>query len=471
MSALYEAVRSALASRKRSKSRVRALVAVELEVDADVERLVALAPAPGEAGTFDAAVVWDSRGSETLDGELIVGLGAAVATTQGDDPAADVARALAAVEDGAPVRAFGGVAFEWAGGSRSTPREPFGRFTFVVPRWTFFAGANGRARLVVTTRLDGKEPDPRLAVEAAEIEAALTNGRRAPAVEEPAARVVDDGAVPFVTLCEQAIAAIADGNLEKVVVARRALLKGAAPPAHVLARLAGNAGCVRFGLATPSGAFVGATPEVLVACDERGIRTEAVAGSEPRRGADLSEVSLLLVREKDRREHAFVLDAIRAALEGQGATVTAEREPHVRSLTHVHHLVTSISASASARAHALELAIALHPTPAMGGVPRAAAEAFLRRYETFARGLYASPFGWVDAAGHGAFVVGIRSALLLPREAWAYAGVGVVRGSVTSVELAETNAKLRTMLEALGAPEPQRERRLGARARSREADA
>ncbi len=107
----------------------------------------------------------------------------------------------------------------------------------------------------------------------------------------------------------------------------------------------------------------------------------------------------------------------------------------------------------------------------MGGVPRAAAEAFLRRHEGFARGLYASPFGWVDAAGHGAFVVGIRSALLLPREAWAYAGVGIVRGSVASIELAETNAKLRTMLDALGAQESPRERRPGARPRSREADA
>ncbi|NUP04617.1 MAG: isochorismate synthase [Polyangiaceae bacterium] len=461
MSSLARSVKAALASGRgpastRSASARATERVVTFEHDIDVELLVVAcspelrsSPRKTESGRISTAFVWDARGAETLDAELCVGLGAArtIDAARGS-LAADTSTLFQGLDgEVSCLRAFGAVSFDE---QDLGPFAPFGHARFTIPRWTFFASSSGLARVVLVA---GPDEDAIIA-EARAIDARLEKyaalGDDAP---PPRARVVDDGADVFVDVVQQATRAIEAGALEKVVTARKVVLHGAMFPGLVLGRLRGVAGCVRFGLLRGDAAFVGATPEVLVRVDARGIRTEAVAGSEPRRGADLAEVARLLLRDKDRREHALVVDAIRAGLASSGADVTAEEEPHVRTLTHVHHLVTAIAAT-SPGANALSLVKTLHPTPAMGGCPREAAAAFLRAHEGFPRGLYASPIGWIDARGHGAFVVGIRSALMTQAEATLYGGCGIVRGSVPKVELAETSAKLRMMLDALGATMP-----------------
>lgn len=458
-------------ARQRARSGGSELVAFTVECDVDVERLVSsrapslLAPRPRGRTTgrsvneaFEYAFVWDARGSETLDAELAVGLGAARCLPPGSSStSADVARLFAGIGgETAKLRAFGGLAFD---GVELGDFEPLRRFRFAIPRWTFVASPVRASRVLVVARVDGSD-DAVLDLEARSIEACHRGSAPDARDSASSSRIVDDGGEVFVRLVEQANDAIDAALFEKVVVARTVEISGAPSVRAVLGRLRGAAGCVRFGLATNDGAFVGATPEVLVACDERGIRTEAVAGSEPRKGADLAEVGRLLVREKDRREHTFVVDAIRAGLERVGAEVQPIEEPRVRSLTHVHHLVTSIQAT-KPRASVLDLALGLHPTPAMCGAPREAAAAFLRAREGRARGFYASPIGWVDARGNGAFVVGIRSSLMLPSRAFAFAGAGIVRGSIPGLELEETGAKLRSVLDALGATDKRPRRTTG----------
>ena len=97
----------------------------------------------------------------------------------------------------------------------------------------------------------------------------------------------------------------------------------------------------------------------------------------------------------------------------------------------------------------LRLVEELHPTPAVGGTPREEACRRLRELEPFPRGLYASPLGWVDAEGDGEFVVGIRSALIDGSNARLYAGAGIVDGSDAEREYAETELKLRALLDNL----------------------
>jgi isochorismate synthase EntC len=74
----------------------------------------------------------------------------------------------------------------------------------------------------------------------------------------------------------------------------------------------------------------------------------------------------------------------------------------------------------------------------------------LREREKLDRGWYAGPIGWVNRAGEGEFVVGIRSALLRGNEATLFAGCGIVANSEPAAELAESRLKLRPMLAALG---------------------
>jgi isochorismate synthase len=195
---------------------------------------------------------------------------------------------------------------------------------------------------------------------------------------------------------------------------------------------------------------VGASPETLLVVAGGRLRTEALAGSIPRHGDDASEIRELSTSDKDRREHAFVRDAIVAALQPLTTDVRWPAEPAIKTLRHVHHLTTPIEATLRESAHVASLAGRLHPTPAMAGWPTADARRFIRDHEGWSRGWYASPIGWFDAAGDGVFAVGIRSALIDATGAWVYAGAGVVHGSDAALECKETRAKQAGMLAALG---------------------
>jgi isochorismate synthase len=118
----------------------------------------------------------------------------------------------------------------------------------------------------------------------------------------------------------------------------------------------------------------------------------------------------------------------------------------------VWHLATPVRGllrGGDSGASVLELAIALHPTPAVCGTPTAAARRLIAASEGFDRGFYAGAVGWCDAAGDGEFAVAIRCATVRGREIRAYAGAGIVAGSDPGAEVAETTAKLRTLLRAL----------------------
>jgi isochorismate synthase EntC len=97
----------------------------------------------------------------------------------------------------------------------------------------------------------------------------------------------------------------------------------------------------------------------------------------------------------------------------------------------------------------LDLLATLHPTPAVGGVPTKEALALIDELEPTPRGRWAGPVGWVDAAGDGAWVIGIRSAAVAGRTAVLHAGAGIVEGSEPEAELEETTVKLAPVLEAL----------------------
>jgi isochorismate synthase EntC len=97
----------------------------------------------------------------------------------------------------------------------------------------------------------------------------------------------------------------------------------------------------------------------------------------------------------------------------------------------------------------LELARALHPTPAVAGEPRDAALDAIAEREPFDRGAYAGPVGWVDAGGDGEWAIALRCAELRGERATLYAGAGIVAGSRPEAEVDETERKFRAFLDAL----------------------
>ena len=91
----------------------------------------------------------------------------------------------------------------------------------------------------------------------------------------------------------------------------------------------------------------------------------------------------------------------------------------------------------------------LHPTPAVGGLPRDSALEWLGDNEHLDRGWYAGPVGWLNEAGDGEFVVAIRSVLMEPNTASAFAGCGLVSGSDPADEWEESRVKLQTVRRGL----------------------
>jgi menaquinone-specific isochorismate synthase len=123
--------------------------------------------------------------------------------------------------------------------------------------------------------------------------------------------------------------------------------------------------------------------------------------------------------------------------------------PQLLQLLNIQHLWTPIQANVPTGVHPLEIVAELHPTPAVAGTPREISQEQIRRYETFDRGLYAAPLGWVDHRGNSEFIVGIRSALIDGDRARLYAGAGIVAGSDPDKEVAEIQLKLQALLKAL----------------------
>lgn len=202
-------------------------------------------------------------------------------------------------------------------------------------------------------------------------------------------------------------------------------------------------------------AFVGASPELLVARSGDEVVCRPFAGSAPRSSdpeIDAANGAALAGSEKNRHEHRLVIETMRDALEPLCDELTIAPEPRLSRTAAVWHLCTPIIGRLrDTSTDAIDLALALHPTPAVGGVPTARAIELIAELEGD-RGFYAGAVGWCDAHGDGYWVVSIRCAELSAdrRTALARAGGGIVAESDPDDEVDETTTKFTTMLNALG---------------------
>lgn len=249
--------------------------------------------------------------------------------------------------------------------------------------------------------------------------------------------------------------------LAKIVLSRTLALEAEAPipvPA-VMARLAQDPDVTTYHTRLPGGpdhALIGATPELLLRKSGGRIVSHPLAGSARRSAdpaADRAAAEGLSQSDKDRREHRFVVEYILDTLaphctdlacpEGTGLT-------HTRSMWHLGTRITGRLRDAAVPS--ILLAAALHPTPAVCGVPAVRAARLIGKLEPRPRGFYAGAVGWNDAQGDGAWFVAIRSAEINGSHARLHAGAGIVRGSDPMEEAAETGAKFGALLAALGLP-------------------
>lgn len=446
---------------ERLETRVRATppgriasVTVDVEPDLDPAAAVVAARRPGDR--------WFTFEQADRDGYAVCGVGAAaVVEARGEERFAAAAAACRRLGEGAkhdvstipgagPIFA-GGFAFAPRGG-RSPEWEGFEPAQLVLPELSV-ARSGGAAALTVSAVVD-PEPDAtlsRMRRRLAELRAAAM-----PLLDpDPAVPArVSSGAPPehFEEAVARAVERIDAEVLEKVVLARMVRVHAGRPhdPGAVIGALRELfPSCFTYCVGAPGAAFVGASPELLVRRDGARAQTVALAGT-CRRSADpavddhLGEQ--LLASSKNRAEQDIVTSRIERTLEPVSVWVTAADRPVLVKVHNVQHLATPIRAQLAEPLPAVELAGLLHPTPAVGGEPRAKATRLIPALEGLDRGWYAGTVGWTDLEEDGEFCVAIRCALVRREVAQLYAGNGIVGDSIPADELAETEAKLQALL-------------------------
>ena len=250
---------------------------------------------------------------------------------------------------------------------------------------------------------------------------------------------------------------MADGTLTKVVLARAQSYSPADahtfdPLATALALRNRQVDSTTFLICRRDGrAFLGSSPEVLVRLQDKAVETVALAGTR-RRGKGRTDFALgeaLMDSDKDRLEQQLVASAITDALASVTADLELSAAPELVRHPDVQHLRTAIRARLNGDATIFDLVQQLHPTPAVGGLPRDSALKWLGDNEHLDRGWYAGPVGWLTETGDGEFVVAIRSVLMEPNTASAFAGCGLVSGSDPADEWEESRVKLQTVRRGL----------------------
>ncbi|HEX2128385.1 MAG TPA: isochorismate synthase [Solirubrobacterales bacterium] len=439
----------------------RTLASVTVEVDLDDP--VASVFASRRAG--DRWFAWEQPDS---DGFALAGLGSAhEAISRGPNRFADLGREVAAIHrgraseepDDAPAGSgpvwTGGFAFD-PDGARAPEWSSFPPALLVLPELSLLR-RGGRTWLTLSTHAGGEDGEQALEGLAGRVAALGTTSLPLLDPSPTGATEIRSVRAPsgYEEIVERAVGTIRAGAIEKVVLAREVAVE--APSAHDPAAVFGALrelfpSCFCFCVGSPEGAFLGASPELLIRRRGASAAAVALAGS-TRRSADPSVDDhlgeQLLRSEKDRVEHEIVARRIGRLLRPHSVWVEAEPEPGLIKVANIQHLATPIHAQLTEARSAVELAGILHPTPAVGGEPRDRALETIAELEEMDRGWYAGPVGWMDAAEDGEFCVALRSALLRDRTAHLYAGAGIVGESDPAAELAETEVKLGALLPLL----------------------
>lgn len=281
---------------------------------------------------------------------------------------------------------------------------------------------------------------------------------QAPPIPPVSSRSCSPDREGWIESCRKAIGSFEEGSTEKIMLARRTTIEFEAPfdPMLILLRhpYPENA-TYRFYFEPEEGsAFLSFTPERLYRRDGRTLLTEALAGTcskEERELSDEHASAALLASEKDIREHRFVKDMIQRELGPACSRIQMEDEVQVLQLNRLAHLYARCTAELKPECSGdRELLSILHPTPAVGGVPKEEAMRRILELEPFSRGWYAGPVGWISRDS-SELAVGIRSALVRSAMACLYSGAGLVRGSDPELEWDEVEQKIGDLAAITGA--------------------
>lgn len=233
-------------------------------------------------------------------------------------------------------------------------------------------------------------------------------------------------AAPFSEVFQEAMAAIRDGDFEKSVpVVTECGHADSDPGPAVVAAAARQEPPLRsYGWVDGQSGFAGATPESLISLSQGHLETMALAGT-----ARSEDRDVFAVDEKEIREHEFVAQTIVSNLDSIGRLTRHDRE--ILDLGPIVHFLSRIEVEISGDLTPETLLRQLHPTPALGPLPRTTET--LARLVEWRRRLgcperFGAPFGLRDGERFDA-VVAIRGVWWSGRAIQIPAGCGIIEAS------------------------------------------
>ena len=202
-------------------------------------------------------------------------------------------------------------------------------------------------------------------------------------------------------------------------------------------------------------AIASSSPERLVEIRDGIAQTRPIAGTRPRLAGDddAARVRELITHPKERAEHVMLVDLERNDLGRicDAGSVEVDELMTVESYAHVHHIVSNVRGRLRADATPADAIRAVFPGGTITGCPKVRAMQIIAELEGVGRGAYTGALGYLDRNGNMDLNILIRTLTLSDGIVRLRAGAGIVADSDAQHELAETRAKARGLLRALGA--------------------
>jgi len=255
----------------------------------------------------------------------------------------------------------------------------------------------------------------------------------------------------YEALVSKGIAAILNGEFQKVVLSRKETLRlenfEAIATFKKLASTYPTAFIYCF-FHPKIGMWFGASPEQLLKVKTNAFETIALAGTQKFEGNEEVDWG-----NKEKEEQQMVTDFIMENLESVTSDI-AFSNPYTYKAGNLLHIKTDISGVLNDSSDVKQLVEILHPTPAVCGLPKEAARKFILENEGYNRKYYSGYLGELDADFYSDnkttdLFVNLRCMEIGDDSAIIYVGCGITKDSIPEKEFEESVNKSMTMKKIL----------------------
>ena len=202
-------------------------------------------------------------------------------------------------------------------------------------------------------------------------------------------------------------------------------------------------------------AVISSSPERLVSLKNGIVATRPIAGTHPRGETEEADAALsqqLLSHPKERAEHVMLIDLERNDLGRvcRPGSVTVSELMALETYRHVHHIVSEVRGELESGKGPTDIIRAVFPGGTITGCPKVRCMEIIHELEQQPRGAYTGSMGYINRDGSMDLNILIRTLVQHDNTLMFRAGGGIVADSEPEKELAETRAKAKGMLRAIG---------------------